>query len=313
MNPFEHPAAPVGGARLLEVRRIWSAGRHNAFTDLLRHRGYWWCVFREAARHVSPDGRLRLIASGDGAEWDSAALLEMPGKDLRDGKLNALPDGRLMLLAAGVSRVDGASRRQSYVWFSRDGRQWTPPRPVGAPDDWLWRASWHGDRCLSIAYRGERRFTTRLYLGNPAGEFSPWVDALCEEGNPNESALVFRTDGEAVALLRRDPGHALLGRSQLPYRDWAWRECNVRIGGPQMVVLPDGRLVAGVRLYRGHIRTALCLVDLERSRLDECLTLPSGGDNSYPGLVWHENRLWVSYYASHEGRTAIYLAQAAFD
>ena len=39
------------------------------------------------------------------------------------------------------------------------------------------------------------------------------------------------------------------------------------------------------------------------------LTLPSGGDTSYAGMVWHESVLWVSYYASHEGKTAIYLAR----
>lgn len=39
------------------------------------------------------------------------------------------------------------------------------------------------------------------------------------------------------------------------------------------------------------------------------LTLPSGGDTSYAGMVWHEGSLWVSYYASHQGKTAIYLAR----
>ena len=32
-------------------------------------------------------------------------------------------------------------------------------------------------------------------------------------------------------------------------------------------------------------------------------------DTSYPGLVWHEGQLWVSYYSSHEGKTSIYLAR----
>src|SRR5205085_7380324 len=39
------------------------------------------------------------------------------------------------------------------------------------------------------------------------------------------------------------------------------------------------------------------------------LTLPSGGDTSYAGLVWHEGLLWVSYYSSHEGKASIYLAK----
>jgi len=41
----------------------------------------------------------------------------------------------------------------------------------------------------------------------------------------------------------------------------------------------------------------------------ELLRLPSGGDTSYPGLVWHGGLLWVSYYSSHEGRASIYLAR----
>ena len=34
-----------------------------------------------------------------------------------------------------------------------------------------------------------------------------------------------------------------------------------------------------------------------------------GGDTSYPGLLWHDGVLWVSYYSSHEGKTSIYLAR----
>jgi hypothetical protein len=39
------------------------------------------------------------------------------------------------------------------------------------------------------------------------------------------------------------------------------------------------------------------------------IKLPSGGDTSYTGLVWHKNVLFVSYYSSHEGKTSIYLVK----
>jgi hypothetical protein len=39
------------------------------------------------------------------------------------------------------------------------------------------------------------------------------------------------------------------------------------------------------------------------------LTLPSGGDTSYPGLVFHDGLLWMSYYSSHEGKAGVYLAK----
>ena len=43
--------------------------------------------------------------------------------------------------------------------------------------------------------------------------------------------------------------------------------------------------------------------------MTECLQLPSGGDTSYAGLVEHDELIWVSYYSSHEDKTAIYLAK----
>jgi hypothetical protein len=114
-----------------------------------------------------------------------------------------------------------------------------------------------------------------------------------------------------LCLLRRDgsPNTAQLGRSTPPYTDWAWRDLGVRIGGPHMIRLPDGHIVAGVRLYDGQVRTSLMWLDEKAGKLSEFLKLPSGGDTSYPGLVWHEDRLWVSYYASHEGKSNIYIAQ----
>jgi hypothetical protein len=45
------------------------------------------------------------------------------------------------------------------------------------------------------------------------------------------------------------------------------------------------------------------------SRYEPQLVLPSGGDNSYPGLVYHDGVLWTLYYSSHERNTAIYLAK----
>ena len=40
------------------------------------------------------------------------------------------------------------------------------------------------------------------------------------------------------------------------------------------------------------------------------MTFTSGGDTSYPGLVWHDGHLWMSYYSSHENKkSSIYLAK----
>jgi len=47
--------------------------------------------------------------------------------------------------------------------------------------------------------------------------------------------------------------------------------------------------------------------------MTKLLKLPSGGDTSYPGLVWYEDMLYASYYSSHEGKTSIYLAKVKIE
>src|ERR1700738_1745639 len=85
--------------RLLSVRRIWDQAPHNAFTDLLYHRNEWFCAFRESDNHINTHaGSMRLIASRDGTTWESRALVESAGHDLRDPKLSVTPNGQLMLL-----------------------------------------------------------------------------------------------------------------------------------------------------------------------------------------------------------------------
>ena len=76
-----------------------------------------------------------------------------------------------------------------------------------------------------------------------------------------------------------------------------------------MIELPDGRILAATRLYSGGTRTSLSWLDPKNATLTEVLKLPSGGDTSYAGLVWHEGLLWISYYSSHEGKSRIYLAK----
>ncbi|HJN11281.1 MAG TPA: hypothetical protein QF564_21525 [Pirellulaceae bacterium] len=123
--------------------------------------------------------------------------------------------------------------------------------------------------------------------------------------------MVFLPDDTCYCLLRQDgnPNNGYIGKSRPPYTEWSWKNLNMRIGGPHMVRLPDGRFLAAVRLYDSPVRTSLCWLDAEQGTLTEALGLPSGGDTSYAGLVWHDDVLWVSYYASHEGKTSIYLAK----
>jgi len=315
-------ACLAGEARLVDVRRIWAEAPHNAFTDLTRFRGRWFCVFREGAGHASPDGRLRVIVSRDGEHWESAALIESADGDLRDAKITVTPDGRLLLMGAVALRQPAPYRHQSMAWLSRDGRAWDPGHKIGDPDFWLWRVTWHKGTAYGFGYntnRDRNLRTLRLYRTTDAARFETLIENAGVPNSPGESAIRF--DGNrAIVLLRRDAyggkppipasaATALIGTAAPPYREWQWKDTGVRIGGPNFIGVPGGRWVAAVRLTTPVTRTALCWLDPAKGTLAEFLTLPSQGDSSYAGLVMHKGLLWVSYYSTHEGKTSIYLAK----
>ena len=322
---FQAHTAWSEDAKLVNVQRIWNKAPHNAFTDLVRFQDRWYCVFREGKGHVSPDGKLRVISSPDGETWKSAALIEKEGMDLRDAKITVTPDGKLMLNgAAAIQKNSKTIGHQSYTWFADDGIQWSEAHAVGDRDVWLWRATWnpkenavYGAGYGTASNKG--RVHLRLYRSEDGRTFETLVtELLPKDTYPNETSILFRADGTAHCLLRRDgvEKSAMLGVARPPYREWTWKELGVRIGGPHMIELPDGRTVAAVRLYDQPVRTALCWLDARKSTLEQFLVLPSGGDTSYAGLVWHDDHLWVSYYSGHESsnshaKTAIYLAKIA--
>lgn len=321
-------------AEVVSVEKIWDQGAHNAFTDLVRFEGQWYCTFREGENHVGTDGRIRVIRSADGAAWESCGLLEEAGVDLRDPKLCVTPDNRLMLnLGGSFYEGDTLVNRRPRVSFSGDGVTWSAPKPICADGDWLWRVTWREGRAWGVAYEariGEpREWILRLYSSED-GENYRIRSILNVPDSPNETTLRFGDDGTMYALVRREAGDkgAWLGASRPPYVDWRWDNTEVQMGGPNFMQLPNGHWIAAGRRYPGGAKTVLYElrkfeglardfgdpgVGADRPMLmtsfNPLAELPSGGDTSYPGLVWHEGLLWMSYYASHEGKTSIYLAK----
>jgi hypothetical protein len=300
------------GVKVGAASKIWDQAPHNAFTDLVWFNDRWFCVLREGHGHVSPDGSLRVITSVDGKQWESAALVTSTNSDLRDAKITVTPDGQLMLSGAEALHDKSQYTHQSVEWFSADGRTWSEKHVIGDPNFWLWRITWHEGTAYAIGYGCGKDKSVRLYSSQDGKKFDTLVERLLDVGYPNETSIVFENN-TAYCLLRRDgdPNTGLIGVSQAPYTKWEWKDLGVRIGGPHMIRLPDGRYVAAVRLYDPMVRTSLCWVDPHAGKLTEFLSLPSGGDTSYAGLVMREGQLWVSYYSSHEGKASIYLAKTS--
>jgi hypothetical protein len=165
--------------------------------------------------------------------------------------------------------------------------------------------TWHDAVCYGIAY--DQSSTVRLVKSTDGEHFAD-VTKLNVPDRPNEATIRFLIDGTMVAFVRREGGnqHGWVGSAKTPYTDWTWADAGHRLGGPEFLVLPDGEMWAGTRLHNGK-DTKTGIGRLTLSGLEPKLTLTSGGDTSYPGMVWYDGMIWMSFYSSHEGKAKIYL------
>ena len=309
------------------VKKIWDIAPHSAFTDITFFHGEFYCTFREGTGHVpgqktgDGDGEIRVIKSKDGETWHSVVLLKKKGYDLRDSKISETPDGRLMLTIGGSIYIDGRlTARQPHVSFSdKNGENFSEPQPIvidpaiRSDMDWVWRVTWYNGIGYAVVYQDWQ------------AKNQPWVSGLLKttdgvhydlvkkfevDGMPNEATVRFDDAGKMFILLRREGGSSAggMGTSSAPYTDWTWQETGKRLGGPDFLFLPNGKILIGSRAYDNGIATALYRLN-PQGQMIEIVRLPSNGDTSYPGFVIHDEILWVSYYSGHEGKTSIYLAK----
>lgn len=316
----------VPALEVVEVKKVWDAAPHNAFTSLTKYKDEWFLTFRESSKHVpGTDGAVRVLVSKDGSAWESAALLTEAGVDLRDPKFSAAPDGRLMLTIGGsiydgINAPDARRKRtaaRTRTAFSTDGRTWTAPLPACDDGQWLWRSTLHDKSLYGVAYTvaDENKFKLSLWSSPDGGKFDRVTNL--DPGRhilPNETTLRFTGDGTMLALTRDENrakrGHTMFGVSKPPYKDWSWTDTGHIIQGPDFIRLADGRMIYGGRDFVDGKPNCTLGILTATGQAMPMLVLPSGGDCSYPGLAEGPGEeVWVSYYSSHEGKSAIYQAK----
>ena len=262
------------------VERIWD-NDYSAFPSIVRYGEAYYVSFREGVSHIFDEngiaaGKTRILRSTDSKHWKSVS----------------------------------------------DGRTFSDPAPVVYENEdrpaWFWRVTWHDGTGYTVSY-GDVEDNALELLKTSDGIHFEKVTTIALDGFPNESTVRFLPDGRLVMLIRRDKGDrkAYIGVSRPPYTEWDLTPLRFQIGGPEMAVLPDGSLLIGGRAYfeRGETRTCLWRGN-EKGDFELWKTLPSGGDNSYPGFLIEDGELKVVYYSSHEltrpdgrPRAGIYLAR----
>ena len=315
------------------VEKVWGGGdQHCAFTSIIEFKGKYYLAFREAESHIFDEdgearGATRILVSSDGEKWEQAAYLKVEGIDLRDPKFSITPDGRLMVIIGGSEYVNQVLvGRCARVSFSEDGKTFTEPQKVHVDSrtcngtDWLWRVDWLDGEGYGVVYsllpeeqKVEGQEAVISLVKTTDGINYEDVANIDLPGFPNETTVRFLPDRRMAMMVREDAGDCLgyWGVSNPPYTDWTFKKMDMRIGGPDFIVKDENTVIVGTRDYRnpaGH--TTIIRKGTIDGEFTDVVTLPSGGDTSYPGFVKVGKQLWVSYNSTHETpKSAIYLAK----
>lgn len=303
-----------------KLTTIWQASAHNAFTDLIRYNGAWWCTFREASTHTSANGSLRVLRSGGGDEWHDMGVISVANGDIRDPKLSISPNHELVLIGTVFYTEAAPQYRQTYAWTKLGKQEWSTPMVIAEQNHWLWRITWHKDKAYGIAYGTAPKNGLHWYeISSSLDSFKSQRMTEFDGNYVNEHGLVFDEQGTAYCLLRRDitppeSSTGLIGKSKPPYDKWEWMDLGFRIGGPTLEWAPDKKtLLAGYRRHKDPSQWLPQWTEISELSMDgkvlKSINLESGGDCSYPGLALDGNRLKAVYYSSHEGHAKIYCSE----
>lgn len=303
----DYPFFYESEVELLSIEEIWNNGNHLAFTDIELFKDEFYIVFRESKiGHNADDGIIRVIKSRNGEHWELITTISLYGLDLRDPKLNISPDQNLTI-SAGARYFQKDSEKyiySTYMWKSDNGRDWSESTKITEDNKWLWDFTWN--KKLNIAYGfsyktgGGRSGYISLNKSLDGINFNASDKITSFPNKPSESDVVFLENSKlGIALSRRsnnNPG--AIGYAREPFDEWIWSDLNLFIASPNLLLLPDNRIIAGLRLNEPDEHTSISIIDPVNKNVVDVLALPSFNDTGYPGLILKNDTLYVSYYTT---------------
>ncbi|MGB2806848.1 MAG: hypothetical protein WBC22_03855 [Sedimentisphaerales bacterium] len=332
--PVQAIAVRLPEVKVSNVRRVFHNGEHNAFTDMIRFKNKLFLTFRSCpdGHMVHPTASIIILSSDDAKQWKQIHHFCISKRDTRDPHLLVFKDKLFVYTGTWYSGETSPkpedydlNKHLGYAACSEDGKKWQSPIMLeGTFGHYIWRASTFGGKAYLCGRRkiefadeprGEGSMVESAMLESQDGLI--WhTRALFQEVRGDETAFQFEADGSVIAIARRgiDRDESQLLTSKPPYTQWERKDLDRCVGGP-LLARWGGRFVVGGRKTTADTGAKTSLCWLVNDKLHEFAELPSGGDNSYPGLVEiSPNHAIISWYSSHEkdenGKTitAIYMA-----
>ena len=276
------------------IKKIYSDGRHNAFTDMEYWKGDYYVTFRNAGSHARPGdyGDVLVIRSSDLKSWDICARISAgEDHDDRDPALLDMGDELGVFFGSSFSKEPGQllyedrskdrSNRgiQSYGAFTSDGTTWSSPQPVYEPDMWLWQVESFRDVYYGAVENLERRFKL---ISSTDGRNWETVSEIPSDRFKSTEAGLWVTGDEVMHIVIRaleNLNTALLAQSKPPYKKWELKQLNYTVHSPVIRPVGDELWVAG-RAFGKQLPSSMIPPEPPKekiealARLDERLAKP---------------------------------------
>lgn len=284
---------------------IWKSDRYCAFTDLVKYNNIYYCCFRESDGHLPSSienyGKIRILSSLDGVNWQSAILIEDEDYDLRDPKLDVTSDGRLMLLV-GCSELDSQGRlnfKKTKVSFSySDLLQLSNLQDLKLGKDsqfnhlWLWRSIWYKGKAYGVAYLSNNK---PVLLNSLDGINYEEIVQFDLPISANESGITFRPNGNMVILIRDNNSAGYIGEAKFPYKEWNWKSLSIGSHCPELISV-DNYIFLGIRNMSVGGVSLQYIKPNNGLNVNNLYNIPASGDIGYPGLLNDGTSILMTYY-----------------
>ena len=297
-------------------------------------KGKYYVFFRNGLSHVSPEGKVVVIASDDLYRWERVGVPVNTTGDDRDPHL-IVADDRLYVIVGTSSWSEampeiGKKKRyvRTYCSYTDDGINWSKPQQIYEDHYWVWGVGYADGIFYGLAYSGDGKLAdaaTHLHLVR-SNDALDWEKVSQVSPDGSEATFRMAEDGTMrVAIRDKKETRLSIATAKPPFEDWQLTDVDTIIPAPKLILVGGQEYIIG----RHHLpdsnnpgsyidrRTSVWRI--EDYKLEHVLDLPSSGDTSYVGVIIQEDEsVLLSYYSQHEVKYSaehwicpanIYLAQ----
>ena len=297
----------------ITITKIWDKVPHNAYTDLIKFNGTYYCAYSEeyssSMDTVEAMGNIEIIRSKTGKKWERVAMIQKKGMNLCNPRLSITPDRQIMIIMDGTA--------SPLVSFSdKKGDVFSEPEAVNIDTTIilgkkrLWKVTWFRGTGYALFYKSDSKNGNLSLLKTIDGKNFEMVTKIEVDGLLNEATLRFDQKGIMYALIGQEEGDkkGTLGMSDWPYTDWSYTKMNNIPSRFNFIIVNKSIVMVAPGLSMPELHTGILVVN-KNSSLKEIIKLHLVKYACFPGVLTEPSNLLVSCCSVHEGRSAIYMVE----